>query len=78
MKIKLVQSVAGVDFAYGAGTVLEVDVDIPKRRALELLNASHAVPDTDTIETADYPKHIGGGWYQTADGRKVRKSELEA
>jgi hypothetical protein len=24
----------------------------------------------------DEPIHVGGGWYQLADGRKVRKSEL--
>ena len=23
------------------------------------------------------PQHMGGGWYKLADGRKVRKSELE-
>lgn len=23
------------------------------------------------------PKHVGGGWYELPDGRRVRKSELE-
>ena len=77
MKIKILQSVAGVDFAYGAGAELEVDADIPKARALEFLNAGLAEPAAQRVETADYPRHVGGGWYLTADGRKVRKSELE-
>ncbi len=23
------------------------------------------------------PRHVGGGWYELADGRRVRKSQLE-
>jgi len=77
MKIQITQGCAGVDFGYGNGKVLTVDVDLPKSRALMLLNAGLAVPVTERVETADYPRHVGGGWYQTADGQKVRKADLE-
>lgn len=32
----------------------------------------------DNTEKAADIRHLGGGWYQLPDGRKVRKSDLEA
>lgn len=35
-----------------------------------------AKPPEKATMPAPKPKHLGGGWYQLKDGRKVRKSEL--
>ena len=40
-------------------------------------SASVKPPETATKKQPK-PKHVGGGWYETADGQRVRKSELEA
>lgn len=78
MIIEVTRSCAGPGFTHKRGQELEVGVDIPRDRALMLLNGGIAVPAVErAVETADYPKHVGGGWYLLADGRKVRKSELE-
>ena len=42
---------------------------------IERLECASRLPEP---EAAIKPKHIGGGWYQLADGRRVRKSELES
>jgi hypothetical protein len=34
-------------------------------------------PEKKEDESHDEPIHLGGGWYLTPDGRKVRKSQLE-
>ena len=53
----------------------------------KLFNAGYITKQKKQIESATMPdntekkadiKHLGGGWYQLPDGRKVRKSELEA
>ncbi len=38
--------------------------------------ASVKPPETAMMPKAE-PKYLGGGWYLTADGRKVRKKDLE-
>ena len=38
--------------------------------------ASIGPTETATLPDAE-PKHVGGGWYELPDGRRVRKSELE-
>jgi len=35
-------------------------------------------PEENAMKSQPQPKHLGGGWYQLQDGRKVRKSDLEA
>lgn len=35
-------------------------------------------PPENAMKEKPKPKALGGGWYLTADGRKVRKSELES
>lgn len=39
--------------------------------------ASVKPPETATLPQAK-PKHLGGGWYLTESGKKVRKKDLEA
>jgi hypothetical protein len=45
-----------------------------KKKMVE--TASTKPVETATLPTAE-PKHVGGGWYELSDGRRVRKSELE-
>ncbi len=49
--------------------------DKKKKRKVE--TASVEPVETAMIESAE-PKHVGGGWYDLPDGRRVRKSEIEA
>jgi len=35
-------------------------------------------PPENAMKPSPQPKSLGGGWYQLLDGRKVRKSDLEA
>lgn len=73
MFIKIDTSCSGPDFSYGGGARLEVGVDIPKDRALMLLNAGLASPVRDTpTESVSYPRHIGGGMYELPDGTRVK------
>jgi len=37
--------------------------------------ASVKSPETATKKQPE-PKHVGGGWYELADGKRVRKTEL--
>lgn len=41
-------------------------------------NLETAIKEAPERAVKPVAKHIGGGWYLTADGRKVRKSQLEA
>ena len=34
-------------------------------------------PEKAITQEAKEPKHIGGGWYELASGKKVRKKDLE-
>jgi hypothetical protein len=73
MRIRIVQSCAGNDFTYARGRELEYGTEIPKDRAMQLLNGGLAVPVREVeVETADEPVHIGAGWYRLPDGRKIR------
>ena len=47
-------------------------------RHVEVTEPMEAATAPDITEKAADIKHLGGGWYQLPDGRKVRKSELEA
>jgi hypothetical protein len=47
----------------------------PKKMKVE--TASFKPTETATLPDAE-PKHVGGGWYELSDGRRVRKSEIEA
>ncbi len=61
-----------------------------KRMAVRLPNGGIRMVIVDCMETATAeapekatlpaakPKHIGGGWYELPDGRRVRKKDLEA
>lgn len=73
MRIKITRSMAGPWGSYGAGKELIVGTDIEKARALKYLNAGLAVAIADAgAETAEYPVHKGGGYYQLSDGSQVR------
>jgi len=57
-----------------------------EREEKKLLNAGYITKQGKQMEAATMPdntekkadiKHLGGGWYQLPDGRKVRKSELQ-
>jgi hypothetical protein len=43
---------------------------------MKVETASTKPVETATLPDAE-PKHVGGGWYELSDGRRVRKSELE-
>ena len=47
---------------------------MPRKATIE--TASIGPTETATLPDAE-PKHVGGGWYELPDGRRVRKSELE-
>lgn len=43
----------------------------------EAVNLEQEETEEETEEEFPEPIHIGGGWYQMPDGRKVRKSQLD-
>ncbi len=47
-----------------------------KAKTATIETASFKPTETATLPDAE-PKHVGGGWYELSDGRRVRKSELE-
>ena len=47
-------------------------------RYVEIKQTMETATAPDNTEKAADIRHLGGGWYQLPDGRKVRKSELEA
>lgn len=81
MKIKMLQGLAGPEFVYNPGDVVEME----KKQATRLCKAGIAKPiEGEEIETATkpqgetaakWPKHVGGGWYQLSNGEKIRGEE---
>ncbi len=92
MKIKILTSLAGINFSYSVGQIAEVD----DKTAIHWVKAGLAEPvDAKQFENAvieppenaalkaakdKYPKHIGGGWYELPNGEKVKGKDeaLEA
>ncbi len=52
------------------------DVTAKKLLDVGLVSATTEPPENAMMPKAE-PKYLGGGWYLTADGRKVRKKDLE-
>lgn len=76
MKIRITKSCAGPWGSAGKGQIREVGPDITRALALEFLSSGLAVAVKDTgTETAEYPVHVGGGWYETSAGDRVRGKE---
>lgn len=53
------------------------------RKGNRIIEVEDAILESATKEAPERAvkpdaKHIGGGWYLTGEGKKVRKSELEA
>ena len=86
MKAKILTSVAGKNFAYSRGQIVDAEAD----RITGLVKAGHAKLINKLIETATKepeekaveiePKHIGGGWYELPDGSRIqgRDAAIEA
>ncbi len=36
------------------------------------------IPEPEPKQPDVYPRHVGGGWWETADGRRLRRAELES
>ena len=71
MRIRIEVSCTGAGGCFRYGDEYEVGTNISRAQAADLLNAGHAVPIRQPIETADDPVHIGNGWYRVK-GRKIR------
>lgn len=72
MRIRITRSLAGPR-VFRKGEELLVGEEIPKQQALRFLNSGLAVAIADAnAETAEYPVHKGGGYYQLSDGSQVR------
>lgn len=45
---------------------------------MDFVESAATKPSENAAMPKAKPKHIGGGWYELADGRKVRKKDLKA
>lgn len=70
MKIKLLVSIASASWSYSPGQIAEIDDEEAKR----LINAGLAKKLDDT-KPEGYPKHLGGGYYELPNGKRVRGKE---
>ena len=71
MLIQFKVSIAGRDFAYSPGEI----VDLEQKKAIRFCENGQAIPvKSQDIETqmVEYPKHTGGGWYELSNGDKKR------
>ena len=76
MQIRMARSCAGPAGSFRKGEIMDVGPDIEKKLALEFLNAGLAIAVADVgAQTTEYPVHVGGGWYETSDGNRVRGKE---
>ena len=72
MKIKFKTGIAGPNFSYAPGDV----VDLKQEQAIKFCKSNVAYPIKEKItENQKYPKHIGGGWYELSDGEKTQGKE---
>ena len=54
------------------------DIRLPSGKIVYDYPETSAVkPPENTMKASPQPKYLGGGWFQLADGRKVRKKDLE-
>ena len=61
-----------------AGEEFEAPENLVKKlKKAGLVETATAKPPENAMMPKPKPKHIGGGWYLTADGKKVRKKDLE-
>ena len=61
-------------------TVKEDDVSMLQSQGKiggRVTETASAKPPENAMKPKADPKHIGGGWYLTSDGKKVRKKDLE-
>ena len=82
MKVKLMTNYAS---QFGAGTAGRI-ISLPEKQAVDLIKNGHAIavriPKVETAdskqpekETAEFPYHVGGGFYELPDGSRVRGRE---
>ena len=87
MRIKMLKTSASPSGTLEAGQIYTLDTK--KARALVDSKSAEYVdrpqmeaavkppePEQAVTQEAKEPKSLGGGWFLLADGRKVRKSEL--
>ena len=43
----------------------------------ETIESATVKPPENAMKPPAKPKHLGGGWFEVASGKKVRKSELK-
>ncbi len=72
LKIIFKESIAGPNYAYSPGDSAEFE----EKQAIRFCEAGIAYPTKEKqVETASFPKHTGGGWYELSDGSKVQGKE---
>lgn len=54
-----------------------VRYDFEKKPKATPIETASIKPTEKAVLPKAEPKHVGGGWYELPDGRRVRKSELE-
>lgn len=62
----------GPDAVYTAGDFYPRDGFNPPEERLEALSSKKNKGNRPFIESVDYPKHTGGGYYELSDGSKVQ------
>ena len=76
--------IARKPFRYNDKIYLTGDPVKPKQEVVRMLQGQGKIggetasvkPPETAMRPKTEPKHVGGGWYEMDDGRKVRKSEL--
>jgi hypothetical protein len=62
----------GIDAVYTAGDFYPRDGFSPSEGRLEALSSKKNKGNRPFIESAEYPKHTGGSYYELSDGSKVQ------